>query len=296
MIEGIVGLPGSGKTLYAVRRLLKAHQRKRMTIANIHSRTGAWEFGLWNDISSAGNCLAVIDEAHMWFSARNWTKTAQLELAVFQQSRKEGIDLLWVAQHEARVDVAIREVTAYYWRCRHFGRLCVASKVTPDDAHKVIGREFFLLGDHLTRHYYTEERIGDRDGVGYGFGGSLAYRRDGKGAPELLPGAELKANYYRVEGPLWTTWTEGGVDLIRAIAAAVKGWRIAGEVRRPEEVVRTFFRDGGKIVDLEGGVTNHVDVGMWACVLSEVSELICKFPKVGSILNVTANTSPAPLR
>src|SRR4051812_30452061 len=93
MIEAIVGLPGSGKTLWAVHRLLQAKKRGRHALANFLSRTGSWDFGLWADIAEAGNCLAVIDEAHMWFSARTWTKTNQLELSYFQQHRKEGVDL-----------------------------------------------------------------------------------------------------------------------------------------------------------------------------------------------------------
>ncbi len=172
MIEAHVGLPGSGKSIHAVRKLLAAKAAKRRALANFHSRTGSWEFGLWADITDATNCLVVIDEAHMWFSAREWTKTHQAELSYFQQSRKEGLDLIWVAQHQKRVDTAINELTAYIWDHRRIGGWIVARQYPADDLKRSIGRAVFRLDPRLHRHYWSEERIGFRDGSGYGFGAS----------------------------------------------------------------------------------------------------------------------------
>jgi len=94
------------------------------------------------------------------FFGSDWTQdSGKLELAVFQQSRKEGLDLVWIAQHEARVDVAIREVTAFIWRHRMFGKYCVCSKASPDEPKVVLSRKILRLSPDLHRHYFTEERI-----------------------------------------------------------------------------------------------------------------------------------------
>lgn len=258
MIEGITGLPGGGKTLFAVRRLLAAKQAGRDTLANFHSRTGSWRFGLWMDIATAGNCLAVIDEAHMWFSARSWTKTQQLELAVFQQSRKEGLDLLWIAQHENRVDVAVREVTAFLWRCRRVGKWIIARQFTPDDPKHTTGRRIFRIDPGLYQHYFTEERIGDRDGTGYAFGGSDAYRAGADAAarygtgPAMGPGCRLLPNFFRVEFPTGAEWLAvGDIRWSAAVGEAVRAWQLLGRPREAVSIVSTFYRGAdGRMVEI----------------------------------------------
>ena len=42
-------------------------------------------------------------------------------LAGMSQTRKAGWDLLWCAQHESRVDRAIRDVTSWMWLCGAWG-------------------------------------------------------------------------------------------------------------------------------------------------------------------------------
>ncbi len=254
MIEAYVGLPGSGKTLHAVKRLLEAKKADRLTLANFHSQTGMWDFALWRDIAEAGNCLAVIDEAHMWFSARHWTKTQQLELSVFQQHRKEGIDLVWIAQHEARVDVAIREVTAFVWRHRRIGQFVIATQVAPEDPRKPIRRRVFKISPALFSHYFTEERIGLRDGEGYGFGGAEAYRR-GAGAPHLDSQYRLRPNYFRVETPTGAEWIPAeDPHLGYRVGLTLVGWSSLGVPREAEAIVTPFYRGAdGRFHELQDG-------------------------------------------
>lgn len=254
MIEAYVGLPGSGKTLHAVKRLIEAKAAGRKTLANFHSQTGSWDFALWQDIAEAGNCLAVIDEAHMWFSARTWTKTNQLELSVFQQHRKEGVDLIWIAQHEARVDVAIREVTAFIWKHRKLGGFCAATQVTPDEPRKPLKRSFFKLGNHLFRHYFTEERIGFRDGEGYGFGGGEAFRRSA-GSPTLDSSLHLRPNLFRIETPEGAHWVKADrPNLAELVGLTLAGWSALGVPKDVEQIVSAFYRGSdGKLHELKDG-------------------------------------------
>lgn len=174
MIESFTGLPGSGKSLHCVKRLIQASQAGRKCYANFHSRFGVWDYITWEEIGYIEEGLVVLDEAHMLFSSRNWSSTTQGQLALFQQHRKLGIDVIWVAQSAQRVDVALRELTAFETRHRRAGRLIIHKTVDPslpeNSREKVIRRGFFPLTEILTRHYYTEERIGDKTGAGAGFG------------------------------------------------------------------------------------------------------------------------------
>jgi hypothetical protein len=255
MIEAIVGLPGSGKTLWAVHRLIKAKKQGRHALANFHSRTGMWDFGLWADIAEAGNCLAVIDEAHMWFSARNWSKTNQLELSYFQQHRKEGVDLCWIAQHENRVDVAIRELTAFIYRVRKMGRFCWISKTTPDEPRKPLKRSLWLIDQGLFQHYFTEERIGERDGTGYKFGGGAAYATQERGSAALLDTYRLAPNRFRIEFPggivRYMDASHAGLGLM--VGRALASWTAFGLDKEAESIVTPLYVGPGGIQELTSG-------------------------------------------
>lgn len=172
MITAITGYPGAGKTLFAVAQMVRAIRNGRRVVANFHSPTNLWRFALWEEMSAEDDCLCVIDEAHMWFSSRAWRDQSRSDLAAFQQHRKRGLDMIWIAQHENRVDAAIREVTATVTRVRRLGP--VARYVTRDPM--VIGRDgviktgFYWWPSWAYNLYFTDEIIGERDGRGYGFG------------------------------------------------------------------------------------------------------------------------------
>ena len=228
--------------------------RRRRILANFHSATGLWDFGLWRDFVEAYNCLAVIDEAHMWFSARSWTKTQQLELSIFQQHRKEGLDLWWIAQHENRVDVAIREVTAFIWRVRRFGRYVVASKRTPDDMKHVLSRKVWVLTPAVFQHYFTEERIGDREGNGYGLGRGAAYARSVDAAPILGESMQLRPNRYRVEFPTTVRYFRGSESdaVASALFQAYAQWRDCGAPKSFGRLLSAFYRSPeGRLYEID---------------------------------------------
>lgn len=171
LIEIIFGLPGSGKTLQSVRRILEARRNGRRVICNFHSKKKIWEFGLWDDFIVAENAICVIDEAQMWLGSRAWAGNGVEDLAVFQQSRKNGLDLICIAQHWKRIDTAVREVCAFYHECRNvFGKYTSVRTYTPDDLEKPLGKKIFKHSQLLYGQYWTTEVIGARDGKGYQFG------------------------------------------------------------------------------------------------------------------------------
>jgi len=122
----------------------------------------------------AENAVVFIDEAQMWFNSREFKTMEVGDMAVFQQSRKNGLDMFWIAQHEARVDTVLRELTSYYYKCKPaFGSYVSVRKVVPDEPDKVVERVVFKKRKYLFDQYWTSEVIGRRDGTGYRFGSLL---------------------------------------------------------------------------------------------------------------------------
>jgi len=211
MIEIVTGLPGSGKTLYSAERILKARSEGRRVLANFHSKNKRWEFGLWDDFKRAENALCVIDEAQMWLGSRSFKTTGIEDMAVFQQSRKNGLDLLCIVQHEARLDIAVRELTSYLHRCKNvFGKFTLVKTYAMEDVgssggkngkDKVFSRYVFKHRPQLYKAYFTTEVIGLRDGKGYELGAA-----SGGGRVELVDG-RFSPTHVRFE-------SEFGIDLL----------------------------------------------------------------------------------
>lgn len=117
MIDGYVGRPGCGKTYTLTERALRAANSGRDVFTNFpvaHKRV--WLFGP-NDLLHLTPGLVIIDEAHLWFPSRKSLQLPTSWLAGLSQTRKNGWDLIWSAQHESRVDRIIRDVTNWMHLC-----------------------------------------------------------------------------------------------------------------------------------------------------------------------------------
>lgn len=180
-IWGITGLPGAGKSLYAVHLMEKLQARGKRVLSNFHTRGGLSDFALWNDMKMATNAACIIDEAQTWFPSRFYKEQSKTELSAFQQHRKRGLDLYWIAQHEDRVDVALRELTAGYFRVNRLWRFGWATLKFPEmKAKRDNGGVFpFWHSAKLYRSYWSAEIIGDRNGEGYELGESSLLAEDG---------------------------------------------------------------------------------------------------------------------
>lgn len=156
MIEGYIGRPGSGKSYTLTRRALAEAKRGRQVFANYPiDHPNCWVFGP-EDLLHLPPGLIVIDEAHLWFPARQALKLPPSWLALMSQTRKRGWDLWWAAQHETRVDRVLRDVTSWLWLCQSWYRwrghplLFVADSYEP---------EFFRKqGKKMTRVYNLFDR------------------------------------------------------------------------------------------------------------------------------------------
>jgi zona occludens toxin (predicted ATPase) len=116
-IEGYVGRPGSGKSYTLTARVLQEAERGRTCFTNFGLKhPNVFTFGP-EDLLHLPPGLIAIDEAHLWFPARQALKLPPSWLAGMSQTRKRGWDLLWAVQHEARVDRVIRDVSSWMWLC-----------------------------------------------------------------------------------------------------------------------------------------------------------------------------------
>jgi hypothetical protein len=118
VIEGYIGRPGSGKTYTLTERVIRSAKKGVPVFTNYPvAYPGVFMFRP-DQLLELPPGLIVIDEAHLWFPARLALKLPPSWLAMLSQTRKNGWDLLWSAQHEKRVDVILRDVSNLQWLCK----------------------------------------------------------------------------------------------------------------------------------------------------------------------------------
>lgn len=138
MIQFITGVVGSGKTLHAVRLGVDSLKRGQTIVTNVELYPDkiielvARKFGLligrdqirvfnpdenpnWETLIPWGDkscpVLVILDEAQLFYNARDWAKTAERSkrlLAFLTQSRKAGVDVIWITQEGENVDKQFR--------------------------------------------------------------------------------------------------------------------------------------------------------------------------------------------
>jgi hypothetical protein len=154
MIAIYEGKIGGGKTYLAVSRIL-AHLAKggavftnielrmegvRKYLQEAHSleldesairmldESESWDFHKYLKSGSGMNTLCVIDEAHLWFNARDHAVTAatKRELITFlSQSRKLKVDVIFIVQAAENLDAQFRRLTQEFWRMKDLQRFRV---------------------------------------------------------------------------------------------------------------------------------------------------------------------------
>lgn len=171
-IEGVIGRPGSGKTYAMTKMALDAADRDRMVFTNwgvVHPN--CYLFAP-DDLMNLPPGLVMIDEAHLWFPARMSLKLPMSWLAGMSQTRKKGWDLVWAAQHESRVDKAIRDVTEWQWLTsawfKHNDHPVVFAQASWEPEYfrrpdKRFTRRFHVFNKRVANAYNTFETLGQAD-------------------------------------------------------------------------------------------------------------------------------------
>lgn len=168
MIEGVIGRPGMGKSYMLTEMALETAKSGRKVFANYainHPNCFTFEPEQLMDLPPG---QIVIDEAHLWFPARMSLKLPPSWLAMLSQTRKNGWDLLWAAQHETRVDRILRDVSSWLWLCSAWWRvdnhplLFVAKCFEPEnfrDPTKVMQTRRRLFNPRVASAYNTFQRL-----------------------------------------------------------------------------------------------------------------------------------------
>lgn len=106
-----------------LRRAMRVLHGVELDPGQVHTLEKVWhwheesEWGVTND-----PVLVVIDEAHLFFNARNWKEThKKLEdmLSFLTQSRKACVDVLFITQHAGNVDSQFRRLIQFVWHLRN---------------------------------------------------------------------------------------------------------------------------------------------------------------------------------
>lgn len=132
-ITGIIGAPGSGKSLEAARRAMVAHNDRdfhiytNMPLTLPHS-TLITPTTLADATTDGCDCrrgcagkFVLLDEVHLWLPARRSLQLPVSWLALFSQTRKIGwAEVFYTAQHETRVDRVLRDVSTWMVLAEHF--------------------------------------------------------------------------------------------------------------------------------------------------------------------------------
>lgn len=179
MIQGVVGLPGQGKSLWMARAAAMDMRRGMRVAANFRLRGADYlpNFAAmlaW--CSSNPNGCVYIDEAGVVLNARNW-RSVPLEIQIlFAQHRHYGLDLIWASQRIGQVDKSLRELSQYITRVRkiwpgfppsglpsggyYLLPIFRADTYESDRLRKPIWTEWFAFSSRWAEMYRTTEIIG----------------------------------------------------------------------------------------------------------------------------------------
>lgn len=123
MITLVTGLPGSGKTYYAVRETLQALKEGRKVYSNVPMAIDSENLIHWTKLRNLlylEKGLIVMDEAQVYLNARKWDTLPEWVQYKLQQHRKDGLDILAISQNINRIDVTMRELIGIFLECSKF--------------------------------------------------------------------------------------------------------------------------------------------------------------------------------
>jgi hypothetical protein len=168
MIEGFIGRPGSGKSYALTARVLREAARGHTCFTNWDVvADNVWRFRE-DQLLDLPPGKIFVDEAHLWFPARQALNLPPSWMAMLSQTRKSGWDLYWCAQHETRVDRALRDVTSWMHLCTSWfsmdGHPLLFSQETYEPEYfrqrkKREARKWFLFKQGIASAYDTYERL-----------------------------------------------------------------------------------------------------------------------------------------
>ncbi len=163
MVEGFVGLPGSGKTYYISLLGLRAIKQGRKVYAN-YKLDGAIYYKDLMDILDVTDGVILVDEINLVCPSRWWDRFPPKLAYWWSQTRKSQLDVYWTSQHQDRVDKIVKEITNFIWEIHKlpFGFRSMGCYL-PEQISKVkresFGFKIFHISKKVFSHFNTYERI-----------------------------------------------------------------------------------------------------------------------------------------
>jgi hypothetical protein len=163
MVQGICGLPGSGKTYFLAKQGLEAIKKGREVYANFKLEGAHYYTDLMTLAKTVRKGVILVDEINLLCPSRWWDQFPP-ELAYFwSQTRKFELDIYWSAQHIDRVDKIIREISNWVWQVKKITFLFWARQYLPEQYSKEkrtnFANKFFILSKKVFLKYNTYEFI-----------------------------------------------------------------------------------------------------------------------------------------
>lgn len=123
MVQGVFGLPGSGKSTYLAKLAKKSFKKYDRVYSNFYIR-GCYQL----DFDTLGlvdysDCLILIDEISLFCDCRNWKNFNSDMVYFWTNHRHYGVDIVYCSQSYADCDKKIRNLTdsLYYIRSGFLG-------------------------------------------------------------------------------------------------------------------------------------------------------------------------------
>jgi hypothetical protein len=122
VIEGIVGLPGQGKTYEGVRRLLVHADAGKQCFSTTPINHPNVEHIQREDVTDPElpPGLLFLDEIHLWLGSNDFRALDPEWYEKLSQTRKDGHNVIWTSQSPARVLKQLRDNTNYIWKTRAY--------------------------------------------------------------------------------------------------------------------------------------------------------------------------------
>lgn len=125
MITAVIGLPGSGKSLYLNKIILESLIAGERVLTNMVIDESFYKFTKRqlqkkgtlfhlrkiSELQFFDRGIIVIDEIEEFFEARDWAKLSAEDRAKFRQHRHEKLDIFYSAEYFTRTDLVIRQLT-----------------------------------------------------------------------------------------------------------------------------------------------------------------------------------------
>lgn len=165
-VTGFTGMPGSGKSYGLVEIAARCRRQGVPYFVNEgFDVEGAYVFSSFEDFLRIPNgCVVLWDELPIYVNARKWQEFPDGLLYRLTQIRKDSLRLYFSAIDEAMVDVTVRRLTFWWWKCQSITQRVLMRSKYPHESFrkkdsKPYHRELVRVRKSVASLYDTKGKI-----------------------------------------------------------------------------------------------------------------------------------------